>query len=115
MTSSQITALLISVTLGWVFLISPAHAHPKVSRPSSFDVSSAIKGKTCRTKAGATFAFATNGRYTYDGLWQNTGRYTIRDHAVIVTFDSGLERAFALSVRDGVLYLEDTAVWCSAG
>jgi hypothetical protein len=46
-------------------------------------------------------------------MWTDSGHYSVRDGAVTVLLDSGLEKEFAVSRRDGVLYLEQTAVRCA--
>jgi hypothetical protein len=78
------------------------------------DVAAALKGKVCTTKSGATFTFTKDGHYTYDGMWTDTGHYSVHDSAVTILLDSGLEKDFVISRRDGVLYMEQTAVRCIA-
>jgi len=57
--------------------------------------------------------FTDNGHYAYDGLWQSTDHYIVRNRAVTILLDSSLEREFVITKRNGVLYLEDTAGVCS--
>lgn len=91
-----------------------AHAHPAALPLSAREITSAISGKVCTTGGGARFAFGSDGRFEYDGLWQSRGSYVVDSKAVVVTFDSGLRRAFAISIRDGALFLEQTRVSCGA-
>jgi hypothetical protein len=72
-----------------------------------------IIGRICTTKGGATFTFTSDGHYAYDGMWTDTGHYSARAGAVTILLDSGLERDFAISRRNGVLYMERTAVRCA--
>ena len=115
MTSSGLGSLLVGAGAGLALAASPAQPHPVSGRPAAIEAAVVLKGKICRTRTGASFSFGADGRYAYDGLWQSSGRYEVGDRSVIVTFDSGLRRAFALSSRGGVLYLDETAVFCSAG
>lgn len=78
------------------------------------EITSAISGKVCATAGGAHFTFANDGRFSYDGLWQSSGSFTLGDNAIVVTFDSGLQRTFEISRRDGALYMEQTRVVCTA-
>jgi hypothetical protein len=91
-----------------------AQARPAVLSLSAQEITSAISGKVCTTGGGARFAFGSDGRFEYDGLWQSSGRYIVSSNTVVVTFDSGLRRAFAISIRDGALYMEQTRVSCAA-
>ena len=68
--------------------------------------------KSLHDQRGATFTFSHNGHYAYDGMWTDHGHYSARLGAVTVLLDSGLERDFVDSKRNGVLYLEQTAVRC---
>jgi hypothetical protein len=77
------------------------------------EITRALKGKVCTSRVGATFAFAKDGHYSYDGLWTDHGHYSIHDGAVTILLDSGLERDFVISRRGGVLYMEETAVSCA--
>jgi hypothetical protein len=78
-------------------------------------IASAINGKVCATPGGARFTFRSDGRFAYDGLWQSSGSFVLDAGGVVVTFDSGLRRAFAISLRDGALYMEQTRLSCSGG
>jgi hypothetical protein len=78
------------------------------------EIANAIKGKVCVTASGARFTFRSDGRFFYDGLWQSSGGFTFDTGAVVVTFDSGLQRAFEISMRDSVLYMEQTQISCTA-
>ena len=80
---------------------------------SAGEITRAVVGKTCTTKAGAKFTFTDDGHYAYDGLWTNQGHYAVNDGAVTVLFDSGLEREFAISRKENVFYMEETALSCS--
>ncbi|BCB17178.1 hypothetical protein OCUBac02_00720 [Bosea sp. ANAM02] len=82
--------------------------------PGLREVTSAINGKVCATAGGARFTFQNDGRFSYDGLWQSSGSFTLGENAVVVTFDSGLQRSFGISKRDGALYMEQTRVVCTA-
>ncbi|KPH76148.1 MULTISPECIES: hypothetical protein [Hyphomicrobiales] len=92
-----------------------AQAHPSGLRLGAQEITQAVHGKLCTTPGGARFAFGADGHFAYDGLWQTTGSYVVADNSIVVTFDSGLRRAFAMSVRDGVLYMEQTRVSCANG
>jgi len=76
------------------------------------EITRALKGKVCTSRVGATFAFGKDGHYSYDGLWTDHGHYSIHDGAVTILLDSGLEKDFAISKRDGILFMEETAVSC---
>lgn len=76
------------------------------------EIMRALRGKICTTRAGATFTFGADGRYGYDGLWKNGGRYVIGHGTLIVILDSGLERSFAISRHGNVFYMEETALYC---
>lgn len=115
MTSSGLAYILVGAGAGMALAASPAQPHPISGRPAAVEAAVLLKGKICRSRTGASFSFGADGRYAYDGLWQSTGRYELGERSVTVTFDSGLRRAFALSTRDGVIHLEETAVSCSAG
>lgn len=107
---------LIAGLLGTVALtlaIPPVAARPEGDAMRASDVARALKGKVCTTRGGATFAFGKDGHYAYDGMWTDHGHYSVHNGAVTVLLDSGLERDFAISRRDGVLYLEETAVSCA--
>lgn len=82
---------------------------------SAQEIASAISGMICTADGGARFVFGSDDRFAYDGLWQSRGSYTVSSNAVFVTFDSGLRRAFAISIRDGALYMEQTRVSCATG
>ncbi|MGX5733258.1 hypothetical protein [Bosea thiooxidans] len=92
-----------------------AWAHPSGLQPGAREITQAVHGKLCTTPGGARFAFGADGRFAYDGLWQSSGSYVITGRSVVVTFDNGLRRAFAISFRDGVLYMEETRVSCAEG
>ncbi len=87
----------------------PAEAHS----PEDWVRAAEIAGTVCTTKGGATFTFLKDGHYAYDGMWTDTGHYSVRKGSVTILLDSGLERDFAVSRRDGVLYIEQTAVRCT--
>ncbi len=102
----SVGALALAVAIG------PLRAHsPPVL--SAREIIQTLKGKICTTKAGAKFIFGGDGRYSYEGLWRSEGRYSVTDNAIIVTFVSGLERSFAISRKDGVLYMEQTSIVCA--
>ena len=94
--------------------LAPAVAHRANMSLGVKEITSAINGKVCATAGGARFTFENDGRFSYDGLWQSSGSFTLGDTAVVVTFDSGLQRAFEISKRDGALYMEQTRVVCTA-
>jgi len=94
--------------------LEPAVAHRANLALGAKEITSAINGKVCATAGGAHFTFDNDGRFSYDGLWQSSGSFTLADSAVVLTFDSGLQRAFEISKRDGGLYLEQTRVICTA-
>ncbi len=81
---------------------------------SADEIERSLKGKICTTRTGATFSFSDDGHYVYDGLWRNGGHYMIKAGGVLVAFDSGLQRMFSISLRDGALYIEKTAMSCTA-
>lgn len=92
-----------------------ALTHSPADLMDSDEIVAALKGMICTTKAGARFTFTGDGHYGYEGFWKNGGHYSIARGAVIVTFDSGLERSFAISRRGDVLYMENTALVCGPG
>jgi len=94
--------------------IGSVHAHSTGLPLSAQEITTAINGKVCSTGGGAKFAFGNDGRFSYDGLWQSSGSYIVTSNAIVVTFDSGLRRAFVISIRDGSLYMEKTRVSCAA-
>jgi hypothetical protein len=98
-----------------LLLISLAFARAHSANPSWGlpQIAGAINGKVCVTPGGARFTFRSDGRFAYDGLWQSGGSFVLDTGGVVVTFDSGLRRAFALSLRDGALYMEQTRLTCS--
>jgi hypothetical protein len=75
-------------------------------------VTQALTGKVCTTNGKAKFTFKKDGHYVYDGMWTDKGHYSTKEGAVTILLDSGLERDFKISVRSGVLYMEDTAILC---
>lgn len=87
-------------------------AHSAGGSIRASEITRVLKGKVCTSRAGATFAFGKDGHYAYDGLWTDHGHYRIHDGAVTIMLDSGLEKSFAISRRNGVLFMEDTAVAC---
>ncbi len=91
--------------------LEPAAAHLALSVK---EISRAINGKVCATAGGAHFTFYDDGRFSYDGLWQSSGSYIVASNAIVVTFDSGLRRTFAISARNGALYMEQTRVSCAS-
>jgi hypothetical protein len=92
--------------------IVQAPAQPAAVAVSADEITRAVVGKTCSTKAGAKFTFTNDGHYAYDGLWANQGHYLVNDGSIIVSLDNGLERAFAISRKGEVLYMEGTALSC---
>lgn len=93
--------------------LAPAAAHRANPAMGIKEIASTINGKVCATAGGAHFTFDNDGHFSYDGLWQSSGNFTLGDNAVVVTFDSGLQRTFEISKRDGALYMEQTRVVCS--
>jgi hypothetical protein len=110
--SRSIPSAALSVTL--VFLVGPSFAHSIIDGIRAAEIAGALKGKVCTTKGGATFTFTRDGHYAYDGMWTDSGHYSVHDGAVTVLLGSGLERDFAVSRRDGILYLEQTAIRCAS-
>lgn len=108
------TAILAGCLLIVAALAGAVRAHPAIPSLSAQEIASALAGKICTTGAGATFTFGRDGRFAYDGLWQSSGSYVVASDAVVVTFDSGLRRAFAVTIRDGALYMEETRLSCGA-
>jgi hypothetical protein len=92
-----------------------AQVEPAGAPVRANEITRALKGKVCTSRVGATFAFGKDGHYSYDGLWTDHGHYSIHDGAVTILLDSGLERDFAISKRDGILFMEETAVSCTRG
>jgi len=95
-----------------VVAIAQALAQSASVSISADEITRAVVGKVCTTKAGATFTFSRDGHYAYNGLWENGGHYRVHDDAVTILLDSGLEREFAVSRKEDVLYLEETALSC---
>lgn len=96
------------------FSFGPTHAHQVTSSLSPSEIAGAIKGKTCFSRAGAKFSFGIDGNYIYDGLWKSSGIYNINWNSIDILFDSGLRRAFSISMTDGKLFIEGTHVACNA-
>lgn len=115
MNSARFAAVLAGFSLTIANSVGPTQAHPAGTALSAGEVALAIKGKICTTKTGAKFSFSMDGSYIYDGLWHNDGSYTIDSGAITVTLSSGLRRAFAISIKDGVYYMEQTALSCGMG
>lgn len=90
-----------------------AVAHPPVSSFGAAEIAQALRGKICTSRIGAKFTFARDGHYAYDGLWISSGHYSVHDGGVSVLFDSGLQRDFAISRREGVLRMEETVLTCA--
>jgi hypothetical protein len=76
------------------------------------EITQTLQGKLCVSRVGAKFTFSRDGHYAYSGLWDSTGRYSIHDGAIRILLDSGLERDFAISNRNGTIYMENTALSC---
>lgn len=100
----------IALTVSPALAQEPAHAS-SVSRAADQVVRS-LKGKVCTTKGGAKFTFENDGHYSYTGLWRSQGHYSVEPGAVKVLLDSGLERDFRISMSDGTVFIENTAVIC---
>lgn len=92
---------------GAILLISTAFAHP-----SAANIAEELKGKLCTTRSGNYLHFAADGHYAYDGLWRDGGHYLITRDAVTISLKNGLQRSYAISVRDGVLYMDRTVLSC---
>ena len=104
---------------GWIGALAvmlavkaPAQAQLASNSISGDEITRALKGKVCKSRVGATFAFTKDGHYDYDGLWTDHGHYSIHNGAVTILLNSGLERDFAISRRGGILYMEETAISC---
>lgn len=91
---------------------APALAHSAKATLSTDEIIQALRGKICVTKAGAKLTFGRDGLYAYDGLWANGGRYSVNDGVITVILDNGLERSFAITRKDDVFYMEQTALSC---
>lgn len=115
MNSARFAAVLVGFSLTIATSAGPTEAHTASTALSAGEVALAIKGKICTTKTGAKFSFSMDGSYIYDGLWHNDGIYTIDPGTITVTFSSGLRRSFAISIKDGVYYMEQTALSCGMG
>ena len=98
-----------------VAFIGPVPAEAPDDLVPAADVAAALRGKVCATKGGATFTFTKDGHYAYDGMWTDSGHYSVHDGVVTILLDSGLGRDFTISRHDGVLYMEQTAIRCTAG
>jgi len=85
---------------------SNAFAHTPDIQLSVDEITRGLVGMVCTTRAGARFTFEIDGHYTYDGLWQNQGHYLIGKGVVKVTLDSGLERSYEITRKDGEWYME---------
>lgn len=88
-------------------LISTAFAHP-----SAANVAEELNGKLCTTRSGSYLHFAADGHYAYDGLWRDGGHYVITRDAITITLKNGLQRSYAIAIKDGVLYMDKTALSC---
>jgi hypothetical protein len=95
------------------FACAQALAQPVNVSVGADEIAESFKGKTCTTKGGSKFTFNNDGHYAYDGLWRSGGHYVIGDGTIIVTFDSGLRRFFAISRKGEALYMEQTIVSCN--
>jgi len=103
--SKVVTTILIS-------FCATTPAHPESGSMPATEIAHALKGKVCTSRVGATFVFQKDGHYSYDGLWTDHGHYRIQGGMVTILLDSGLEKNFAISRRNGTLFMEDTAVSC---
>jgi hypothetical protein len=101
-----------SIALILISGIASSNAHSPIGTLSAKDISQTVKGKVCTTGAGAKFTFGVDGQYSYEGLWSNAGRYFIKDGAINVVLDSGLERSFVISRKGNVFYMEQTSISC---
>jgi hypothetical protein len=99
---------------GAAMLVSTALAHPTSSSASADNIAEELKGKLCTTRSGSYLFFATDGHYEYDGLWRGGGHYLITRDSVSIRLDNGLQRSFAISRRDGVIYMDQRALSCEA-
>ena len=94
--------------------VPQALPHSESLSLTAAQVSAALAGNVCTTRAGADFEFSADGRYAYRrGLgFGRTGQYRVGPSSVAVILDNGLGREFKVSIRRGVTYLEDTAITC---
>lgn len=115
MDMSRLPIILLSSSLPLIASAEPTLAHSAGASLSAAEIASAFKGKVCSTKGGAKFSFGTDGTYLYDGVWQSNGSYVIGPDYITVTFANGLRRSFAITVRDGTFYMEQTAISCATG
>lgn len=104
-------AVAAAVMLGGIS--APARTQPADAPMRAPEIAHALKGKVCTSRIGSTFAFERDGHYAYDGLWTDHGHYRVDDGAITILLDSGLEKHFAISRRNGILFLENTAVSCT--
>lgn len=88
-------------------LVSTALAHP-----SAANVAEELRGKLCTTRSGSYLHFAADGHYGYDGLWRDGGHYAITRDSVTITLKNGLQRSYAISMIDGILYMDRIALSC---
>jgi hypothetical protein len=93
--------------------VTSVQAHSASGSIRASEITRALTGKVCTSRVGATFAFEKDGHYAYDGLWTDHGHYRIHDGAVTIMLDSGLEKNLAISRRNGILFMEETAVSCA--
>lgn len=112
MTHASIGEFISIVAATVVIAASFAVARPARVSMSARKITLALTGKTCSTRAGAKFTFGRNGRYAYNGLWTSNGRYWVNNDSISVLLDNGLERDFAISTKGGILYMEQTALFC---
>ena len=105
---------LIAALVGGMIAIGGAQAVTGLEKAliSADEITRAFVGKTCVTRTGATFTFTNDGHYGYDGLWTNSGHYSVHDGGITVILDSGLERSFAISKKGEVFFIEETPLSC---
>lgn len=112
MRSADIASFAGAAVIVLATFVTPSLASAPAVVAQAEEITQALSGKVCVTRAGATFVFSPDGRYEYEGLWKNGGQYEIGNGIVTVMFDSGLGRSFAISRHDKVFYMEETVLYC---
>jgi len=103
-----------TATLAFALQMGPGYARSAASPTGIAEIMQTVQGKTCTTRTGSKFSFGAHGEYNYNGLWKNDGHYKVKPGRIVVTLHSGLERSFAVTVKSGIFYMEDTALSCGS-
>ena len=114
---APLEALRVAILIPLLLTVFPsaaenASAHRRNAAAGQTEIAQALVGHICTTASGATFDFAENGDYTYNGLWRNDGHYQVLPGAILVALHNGLVRSFAVSIRPSGVILENTAIVC---